>query len=74
MDKNILVAYFSATGTTKKTAENLAKASGGDLYEIKPVIPYTDADLNWMDKQSRSSIEMRDKTSPCSLHGSLQVI
>lgn len=57
-----LVAYFSASGTTAKLAERLAAAVGGELYEIQPEIPYTDADLNWMDKQSRSSIEMNDKT------------
>ena len=69
-----LVAYFSASGTTERVAKNLANAAGADIYEIKPAVEYTKADLNWMDKQSRSSIEMRDKTSPCSLHGSLQVI
>ena len=57
-----LVVYFSATGTTRKQAEKIAKEQGADLYEIKPVIPYTKADLNWMDKQSRSSVEMADKT------------
>ena len=58
-----LVAYFSATGNTKKVAENLAKATGADLYEIKPVVPYTPADLNWRDSTARSSVEMNDKTS-----------
>ena len=53
-----LVAFFSASGTTKKVAE----AAGADLYEIRPEVPYTDADLNWMDKKSRSSIEMSDKS------------
>ncbi len=56
-----LVAYFSASGTTKKTAELVAKAAGADLYEIKPETPYTREDLNWMDKKSRSSVEMADK-------------
>ena len=56
-----LVAYFSASGTTKKVAENIAGAAGADLYEIAPKVPYTDADLNWMDKKSRSSVEMNDK-------------
>lgn len=55
-----LVAYFSASGVTKKIAERLAKAAGADLFEICPVTPYTDADLNWMDKKSRSSVEMND--------------
>ena len=58
-----LVAYFSASGTTARVAENLAKAAGADLYEIKPAAPYTKNDLNWMNKQSRSSVEMRDKNS-----------
>ena len=56
-----LVAYFSASGTTKKTAEMMAEAAGCDLYEIAPKVPYTKADLNWMDKKSRSSVEMSDK-------------
>ena len=59
-EKKILVAYFSATGTTKKVAENLAKATNADLYEIKPLKPYTNADLDWRDKNSRSSVEMKD--------------
>lgn len=59
----ILVAYFSASGVTKNTAEKLAKAANADLFEIKPVRPYTDADLNWMDKKSRSTIEMNDLSS-----------
>lgn len=58
-----LVAYFSATGTTAKAAKALAKAIGADLYEIKPAIPYTSADLNWMDQRSRSSVEMNDRHS-----------
>ena len=58
-----LVAYFSASGKTAKVAENLAKAAKADLFEIKPAAPYTRDDLNWMNKQSRSSVEMRDKSS-----------
>ena len=58
----ILVAYFSASGVTKKIAEMLAKEANADLYEIKPEIPYTKEDLNWMDKKSRSSIEMGNKS------------
>ena len=58
-----LVAYFSATGRTARAAQKLASELNCDLYEIKPAVPYTDADLNWMDKNSRSSIEMRDKSS-----------
>lgn len=59
----ILVAYFSASGVTKNAAEKLAKAANADLFEIKPVRPYTDADLNWTDKKSRSTIEMNDLSS-----------
>ena len=58
-----LVAYFSASGTTKEAAERLATAAGADLFEIKPVVPYSSADLNWMDKKSRSSVEMNDPDS-----------
>ena len=57
-----LVAYFSAGGTTKRAAEKLAAAADGDLYEIKPAVPYTSADLNWQDKHSRSSVEMNDRS------------
>ena len=60
---NALVAYFSASGNTAKAAKALAKAAGADLYEIKPAVPYTGADLNWMDKGSRSSVEMSNKNS-----------
>lgn len=55
-----LVAYFSCTGTTKRAALALAEAIGADVYEIVPKQPYTDADLNWTDKHSRSSVEMKD--------------
>jgi len=58
-----LVAYFSATGTTEAVAKNLAEVTGATLYEIKPEVKYTDADLDWRDKTSRSSIEMQDKNS-----------
>lgn len=60
---NALVAYFSATGTTAKAAKALAKAVGGDLYEIKPAVSYTSADLDWTNKSSRSSLEMKDANS-----------
>lgn len=56
-----LVAYFSATGVTAKVAELIADAAGADVYQIQPEVPYTAADLNWMDKNSRSSVEMNDK-------------
>lgn len=58
-----LVAYFSASGVTAKVADMLADAVGADIYEIRPEVPYTKADLNWMDKKSRSTIEMNDRTS-----------
>ena len=58
-----LVAYFSATGTTKDLAGKIAKATGGDLYEIKPEVRYTAEDLDWTVKTSRSSVEMADKNS-----------
>ena len=58
-----LVAFFSASGVTRRAAEKLAAAAGGDLYEIRPAIPYTRADLNWQDKRSRSSMEMNDPAS-----------
>ena len=56
-----LVVYFSASSTTKKVAEMLAEAAKADLYEIEPKVPYTRADLDWMNKKSRSSVEMNDK-------------
>ena len=58
-----LVAYFSATGTTEAVAKDLAEVTGATLYEIKPEVKYTAADLDWRNKQSRSSVEMQDKSS-----------
>ena len=58
-----LVAYFSASGVTAKVAETLAEAIGADIFEIEPKVPYTEADLNWMDKNARSTIEMNDPAS-----------
>lgn len=58
-----LVAYFSATGTTHKVAQQIAQATGGRLYPIRPEQPYTDADLDWTDKSSRSTLEMQDPAS-----------
>ena len=60
MSNRILVAYFSASGTTARAAKAIAQAVGGDLYEIRPAVPYTAADLDWTNKQSRSSLEMGD--------------
>ena len=59
----VLVAYFSASGVTEGVAKQLAEVTGGDLHKIQPEQPYTDADLDWRDKQSRSTIEMKDKSS-----------
>lgn len=61
--KKKLVAYFSASGVTKKVAERIADIANADLFEIKPAVLYTDADLNWQDKKSRSSVEMNDPMS-----------
>ncbi len=61
--KRVLVAYFSATGNTAQVAKNLAAGIGADLFEIQPEKAYTKADLDWHDKQSRSSVEMADKSS-----------
>ena len=64
-----LVVYFSATGTTKAAAQRLAKECNADLYEITPEQPYTDADLDWRDKTSRSTLEMQDKSSRPAIKG-----
>lgn len=63
MSKKSLVAYFSCSGVTKKTAELLSDVAGADLFEIRPEVPYTRADLDWMDKKSRSTVEMNDLSS-----------
>ena len=63
MMNKTLVAYFSASGVTEKVAKELAETAGADLYEIKPLQRYTEADLDWHDKKSRSSVEMADKSS-----------
>ncbi|MBC8538645.1 NAD(P)H-dependent oxidoreductase [Christensenellaceae bacterium NSJ-63] len=61
--KKKVVAYFSASGVTKRAAERLAKAAGADLFEIKPAVPYSQADLDWTNKKSRSSVEMGNPDS-----------
>ena len=66
-----LIAYFSTGGNTRRAAKALATAAGADLYEIKPVQPYSHADLNWMDKKSRSTIEMNDPSSRPEIVGPL---
>ena len=58
-----LVSYFSACGTTAQVAKDIAEITGADLFEIRPLIPYTEADLDWTDKNSRSTLEMQDETS-----------
>lgn len=60
--KKILTAYFSANGVTKKVALKMAGAIGADVFEIEPAVKYTHADLNWMDKRSRSTLEMQDRS------------
>ena len=62
-NSKVLVAYFSASGVTAGVAKQLAEVTGGELHQIQPEQPYTDADLDWRDKQSRSTLEMLDKTS-----------
>ena len=62
-EMKVLVAYFSASGVTRGVAQQLAEVTGGTLHEIKPAVAYTDADLDWRNKQSRSSVEMKDKSS-----------
>lgn len=68
-NKKVLVAYFSCTETTKALAESLVDITKADIFEIRPEIPYTAADLNWEDKKSRSTIEMNDKTSRPAIAG-----
>ena len=67
--KKTLVVYFSATGTTKAAAQQLAREHNADLYEITPEVPYTAADLDWRDKNSRSTLEMKDKSSRPAIKG-----
>lgn len=69
MMRKILVAYFSASGVTAKTAKRLAAAARADLYEIKPELPYTQADLDWTNKKSRSSVEMSNPKSRPAIEG-----
>ena len=62
MSGKALIAYFSATGTTAGVARRMAEAVGADLYEIRPSVPYTERDLDWTNKKSRSSVEMKDRS------------
>ena len=67
-----LVTYFSASGVTANAAKILAQAARADLYEIKPEVPYTRADLNWMEKKSRSTVEMNDPSSRPAINGKVE--
>ncbi len=70
-EKKTLVAYFSCSGVTAKTAKLLADAAGADLYEIAPAVPYSAADLDWTNKHSRSSVEMNDPASRPAIAGTM---
>lgn len=72
MGKKMLVAYFSASGVTEKAARELSEAAGADLYEIRPEVPYSSADLNWNDRNSRSSVEMNDPAFRPAIAGKLE--
>ena len=72
--KKTLVAYFSASGVTRNAAQQLAEVADADIYEIQPEVAYTDADLDWRDKQSRSSVEMADPTSRPAIKGKVDNI
>ena len=73
MSGKALIAYFSATGTTAGVARRMAEATGADLFEIRPEVPYTEADLDWTDKKSRSSIEMKDESCRPPMAGAIDV-
>ena len=68
----VLIAYFSASGVTARAAKEMAEAVGADLYEICPETPYTAADLNWMDKKSRSTLEMNDPSCRPAIAGKVE--
>ncbi len=70
----VLVAYFSASGVTEGVAKQIAEVTGGDLYKIQPEQPYTDADLDWRDSTSRSSVEMKDLSSRPAIVGKVDNI
>lgn len=72
MERKMLVAYFSASGVTAKVAWKLAEAAGADLYEIKPEIPYSQEDLDWTNKKSRSSIEMNNPAFRPAIAGKME--
>ena len=70
----VLISYFSASGVTRRVAEKIKEVTGGSLFEIEPVNPYTKEDLNWMNSQSRSSVEMKDKSSRPSIKNKVENI
>ena len=72
MAKKILVAVYSASGVTKRVGEEIAKISGGDFFEIVPKEIYTSDDLNWMNKNSRSSVEMNDPSARPEINGKVE--
>ncbi|MCD7944867.1 MAG: NAD(P)H-dependent oxidoreductase [Clostridia bacterium] len=72
MNKRTLVAYFSASGVTEEAAKKLAEAVGADIFKIRPTVPYSDADLDWNDKSSRSTREMNDSLSRPSISGTVE--
>lgn len=72
MSKKMLVAYFSASGVTAKAAKALAEAAGADLYEIRPELPYSRADLDWTNAKSRSSVEMKDPAFRPAIAGTME--
>ena len=73
MSGKALIAYFSATGTTAGVAKRMADATGADLFEIRPEVPYSEADLDWTNKRSRSSIEMNDESCRPPMAGTIDV-
>ena len=72
MAKKTLVAYFSASGVTARLAKAIAEAAGADLFEIQPEVPYTKEDLDWTNKNSRSSLEMNDPNSRPAIAGQVE--
>ena len=73
MSGKALIAYFSATGTTAGVARRMAEATGADLFEIRPEVPYTEADLDWTDMKSRSTAEMKDESCRPPMAGTIDV-
>lgn len=72
--KKILVAYFSASGVTRRVAEKIANKAVADIFEIEPLVAYSKADLNWRDQHSRSSIEMKDLSFRPAIKGNVEAM